>query len=58
MAFVIWERRARELVHSSGTPIVFNASQDATNFIQRLNQHGADARSPKPIYDVVTVTVT
>jgi hypothetical protein len=56
-AYVIWERNAKNVVQAGGAALVFPTANDASAWLKRLAQHGADNQKPKPSFDIVTVTV-
>lgn len=59
-AYVIWDRTAKAFI-GGAQPLVYSVSADATAQIavkQAQQDRVADShRFPKPLYDVVTVTV-
>jgi hypothetical protein len=59
-AYVIWDRTSRAFI-GGAQPLVYDQSADATLQIatkQKQQDRVADShRFPKPLYDVVTVTV-
>ena len=59
-AYVIWDRSSRTFV-GGAKPVVYDVSGDASaqvTILQNQSNRAADQhRSPKPVFDVVTVTV-
>lgn len=59
-AYILWDRKAKCVVESSGTPVLFAQSADATAHTARINKHcpnGPNGDTGKT-YDVLTVTIS
>lgn len=56
-AYIIWDRNSKTVV-GNGQPIVFTQSADATAHANGLMaKSAAHEKQPKPVFDVLTVTV-
>lgn len=56
--FVAWDRTSKSFIGGGSHPQVFSSSSEAQSKIDDLIRHlASDAELPKPVYEIVTVTV-
>lgn len=55
-AYIIWDRKAQNVVCSGGVPLIFPTSNDATAHVAGTLD-GKRGNSVQKTYDVLTVTV-
>lgn len=55
-AYILWDRKAQTIVSSSGTPVIFASSADATNHVT-TSLDAKRGNQPQKSFDVLTVTI-